>query len=158
VHRGGQEIGLARLSFDLLLTLIRAAPDVVTPDELMTRVWPGLVVSPETVSQRIKLLRSALDDDSKNPRYIASIRGRGYRIVAPVTVATAEGSTTTPASPPLAGSVATAPQPRARSFRPWLLAAVTGAIAGCHRADTSGCASKSPEPVPVRGFLRLTIV
>ena len=41
----------------------------------------GLVVSPETVSQRVKLLRDALGDDSKSPRYIAVVRLRGYRLV-----------------------------------------------------------------------------
>jgi DNA-binding winged helix-turn-helix (wHTH) protein len=40
----------------------------------MQQVWPGLVVGPETVSQRIKLIRDALDDDPKQPRYIAGVR------------------------------------------------------------------------------------
>jgi TolB-like protein/Tfp pilus assembly protein PilF len=57
---------------------------VVSPDELMDLVWPGLVVSPETVSQRIKLLRDSLDDDSKSPRYVAGVRGRGYRLLPTV--------------------------------------------------------------------------
>src|SRR6185503_12261684 len=51
----------------------------------MTRVWHGAVVSPETISQRAKLLRDALGDDSRQPRYVASVRGRGYRLVADVT-------------------------------------------------------------------------
>src|SRR5690606_7325869 len=55
-------------------------------DELMRRVWPGLVVSPETVSQRVKLVRQALGDEAAAPRYIAGIRGRGYRLVPPVSV------------------------------------------------------------------------
>jgi TolB-like protein/DNA-binding winged helix-turn-helix (wHTH) protein/Tfp pilus assembly protein PilF len=84
VTRADVEITLPKLSFDLLLVLIRAAPDVISIDELMSRVWPGLVVSPETVSQRIKLLRDALGDDPRNPRYIAGLRGRGYRLIGPV--------------------------------------------------------------------------
>lgn len=78
VMRGGVELALPRLSFDLLLALIEAAPRVVSPDELMDRVWPGLVVSPETVSQRIKLLRDTLGDDSRSPRYIGGVRGRQF--------------------------------------------------------------------------------
>jgi TolB-like protein/DNA-binding winged helix-turn-helix (wHTH) protein len=81
--RDGKEIPLPRLSFDLLLTLIRAAPNTVTLDELMERVWPGLVVSPETVTQRVKLLRDALGDDSRAARYIGLVRGRGYRLLVP---------------------------------------------------------------------------
>jgi TolB-like protein/DNA-binding winged helix-turn-helix (wHTH) protein len=84
VLRGKREIPLPKLSFDLLLALVRAAPNLLTIDELMDQVWPGLVVSPETVSQRVKLLRAALGDDSRTPRYIAVVRGRGYRLVATV--------------------------------------------------------------------------
>jgi TolB-like protein/DNA-binding winged helix-turn-helix (wHTH) protein len=84
VSRAADPIPLPKLSYDLLLALIRAAPNVVSLDELMRLVWPGVVVSPETVSQRIKLLRDALDDDPRIPRYIAVLRGRGYQVVAAV--------------------------------------------------------------------------
>ena len=84
VTRGQLELELPKLSFDLLLELVRTAPNVQTIDNLMSRVWPGLVVSPETISQRVKLLRKALGDDAQNPRYIAGLRGRGYHIVPPV--------------------------------------------------------------------------
>lgn len=84
VMRGDIEIALPKLSFDLLVACIEAAPAIVSVDQLMDRVWPGLVVSPETVSQRVKLLRDALGDDSKSPRYIAVVRLRGYRLVAGV--------------------------------------------------------------------------
>src|ERR1041384_735534 len=98
VLRADKAIALPRLSFDLLLSLVRAAPNVVTIDELMSRVWPGLVVGPETVSQRIKLLRAALDDEARKPRYIAGVRGRGYRIVAPVSCVDAVGTASAPPS------------------------------------------------------------
>ena len=44
----------------------------------------GVVVNPETVSQRVKLVRDALEDDPHAPRYIAGVRGRGYRMLPPV--------------------------------------------------------------------------
>lgn len=84
VTRAAAEIALPKLSFDLLLVLIRAAPAVLSNDDLMAQVWPGLVVSPETVSRRVKLLRDALGDDPRAPRYIAGLRGRGYRLVPEV--------------------------------------------------------------------------
>jgi TolB-like protein/DNA-binding winged helix-turn-helix (wHTH) protein/Tfp pilus assembly protein PilF len=89
VVRGEHEIPLPKLSFDLLLALVRAAPNVVSLDALMAEVWPNVVVSPETLSQRVKLLREALDDDSRNPRYIASLRSRGYRFMPAVVRSTA---------------------------------------------------------------------
>jgi TolB-like protein/DNA-binding winged helix-turn-helix (wHTH) protein len=81
VTRAGEIIALPKLSFDLLCALINAAPAIVTNDELLQQVWPGLLVSPESVAQRVKLLRSAIGDDSQQPRYILGVRGRGYRLI-----------------------------------------------------------------------------
>jgi TolB-like protein/DNA-binding winged helix-turn-helix (wHTH) protein/Tfp pilus assembly protein PilF len=81
ITRGGEKIALPKLSFDLLCALINAAPAVVTNDELLTQVWPGLMVSPESVAQRVKLLRDAIGDDSQQPKYILGVRGRGYRLI-----------------------------------------------------------------------------
>ena len=85
VRRGGSEIHLSRLSFDVLRTLLDAAPNIVSNDELTRTVWKGVVVGPESVTQRVKLLRDALGDDVTAPRYIAGLRGHGYRIVPEVT-------------------------------------------------------------------------
>ncbi len=84
VARGEDVVELPKLSFNLLLELVRSAPNVVSIDELLTRVWPGVVVSPETVVQRVKMLRDSLDDRATEPRYITALRGRGYRLVAEV--------------------------------------------------------------------------
>src|SRR5215469_13495339 len=84
VRRAGTVIPLKALSFDLLVTLVRAAPHLVSFEQLSERVWPGLVVTPETIVQRVKLLRGALGDDPHAPRYIEGVRGRGYRMVAQV--------------------------------------------------------------------------
>src|ERR1044072_6436606 len=84
VSRGQDEIALPKLSYDLLLALVRAAPNLVSHDELLSEVWPGLVVSPETLTHRIKALRDALGDDAKSPQYIVGLRGRGYQIALPV--------------------------------------------------------------------------
>jgi TolB-like protein/DNA-binding winged helix-turn-helix (wHTH) protein/Flp pilus assembly protein TadD len=86
VLREDMEIPLPRLSFELLLVLIRHAPNLLSVDALMDKVWTGVVVSPETVSQRVKLLRDALKDDPKAPRYIGGLRGRGYQLIAPVVI------------------------------------------------------------------------
>lgn len=87
VLRAGAPVDLPRLSFELLLALMRASPNFLSNEELMGRVWPGLVVSPETVTQRVKLLRDALGDDPKHPIYIEGLRARGYRLIPAVTAA-----------------------------------------------------------------------
>lgn len=84
VTREGNAIALPKLSYDLLMALVRAAPNLLSIDALMGEVWPTLIVSPETVSQRVKLLRDALGDDPRNPRYVEGLRGRGYRLVPSV--------------------------------------------------------------------------
>jgi len=84
VRRKGTELELPDLSFRLLATLIRHAPERVTKDELVREVWDGVVVSDETLAQRVRLLRQALGEDSQMPRYITSVRGRGYRLICPV--------------------------------------------------------------------------
>jgi TolB-like protein/DNA-binding winged helix-turn-helix (wHTH) protein/Tfp pilus assembly protein PilF len=118
VSRAGDTIALPKLSYDLLLVLVRAAPNLVSLDELMRLVWPGIVVSPETVSQRIKLLRDALGDDPREPRYIAGLRGRGYQFVAAVKELEAE-----PAA-------AESPAPRRKSRRNWLLLTAVLVVCG----------------------------
>ncbi|MDX1405073.1 MAG: winged helix-turn-helix domain-containing protein [Woeseiaceae bacterium] len=84
VTRGDEQITLPNLSFDLLKTLIRHSPNVVTHDQLMDEVWPGIVVSQDTVAKRVNLLRTSLGDESANPRYVSLVRGRGYRLAQPV--------------------------------------------------------------------------
>jgi adenylate cyclase len=97
VGRADDPIPLPKLSYDLLLVLVRAAPNLVSLDEMMRLVWPGIIVSPETVSQRVKLLRDALDDDPRVPRYIGGLRGRGYQIVAAVKEIGDDPAATSPA-------------------------------------------------------------
>ena len=61
VVRGRNEvISLSALSFDTLRALIEAAP--LTANELIELAWQGSVVSDDTVTQRIRLLRKALGD------------------------------------------------------------------------------------------------
>ena len=79
-------VALGPLTYQLLLALVAAAPNVVTHDELARSVWGGRSVSPETISQRIKLLRDALADDPNHPRYVEGVRGQGYRLLPRVEV------------------------------------------------------------------------
>lgn len=104
VYRAGVHLPLPKLSFDLLVALARVAPRPVSLEALAKTVWAGLVVNRETVTQRIKLLRDALGEETRSPRYIQSVRGRGYRLLADVLpVATASAETATADAFPDAG-------------------------------------------------------
>ncbi|MBT8076966.1 MAG: winged helix-turn-helix domain-containing protein [Gammaproteobacteria bacterium] len=82
--KGSEPIELPELTYLLLQSLVSRAPDVVSKDDLIKEAWSGGVASDETLAQRIKLLRQSIGDDGKNPRYIAAVRGRGYRMLCPV--------------------------------------------------------------------------
>jgi len=84
VRRGIQPIDLPDLSFRLFAVLISHAPDKVSKDDLIHEVWDDVVVGDETLAQRVRLLRQALDEDSQHPRYFSSVRGRGYRLICDV--------------------------------------------------------------------------
>jgi TolB-like protein/DNA-binding winged helix-turn-helix (wHTH) protein len=84
VTRNGTVLQVPRLSFKLLLSLARHAPNVVTTRQLEEEVWEGLVVDRGTVNKRVLLLRKALSGDASEDPYIAVIRGTGYRLIAQV--------------------------------------------------------------------------
>jgi len=87
VRRSREIIDLPDLSFRLLLSLVRHAPDRVTKEQLITDVWEGLAVSDETLAQRVRLLRQALGEDDREHNYIQTVRNQGYRLTAPVSSA-----------------------------------------------------------------------
>ncbi len=89
--RRGRDLKLSKLTFRTLQVLASAAPGLVTNDELANRVWDGRIVSPETIMQRIKLLRKALQDDARAPRYLEVVRGQGIRWIADVEPLTRRG-------------------------------------------------------------------
>jgi len=86
VTRNGSAVQVPRLSFKLLLSLARHAPNVVSAQQLEEEVWAGLVVDRGTVNKRVLLLRKALSEGKgeDGEAYITVIRGSGYRLVAPV--------------------------------------------------------------------------
>ena len=83
VRRRSQVIPLPDLSFRLLAVLLRHAPDTISKDDLIKEVWDDVVVGDEALAQRVRLLRQALGEDAQEPRYLLSVRGRGYRLIGP---------------------------------------------------------------------------
>jgi DNA-binding winged helix-turn-helix (wHTH) protein len=77
----GVSIALGTRAFDLLLVLLEADGSLVTKDELMRRVWPGIIVAEENLKVHIAALRKALGEDRD---FIRTEIGRGYRFTAAV--------------------------------------------------------------------------
>jgi DNA-binding winged helix-turn-helix (wHTH) protein len=74
-------IELGTRAFDLLLVLLEADGSLVTKEELMSRVWPGIVVAEENLKAQISALRKALGEDRY---FIRTEFGRGYQFTAAV--------------------------------------------------------------------------
>ncbi len=71
-------------SFRLLQFLIENRRRVVPKAEILNVIWEGVAVSDNALTRAIAQIRKALDDDPKEPRYIATIPTVGYRFLAPV--------------------------------------------------------------------------
>jgi DNA-binding winged helix-turn-helix (wHTH) protein len=78
----------------LLVLLASKNGEVVTRGEILTALWPNIIVGDEVISQLVYSLRNALTDDAKNPKYIETIPKKGYRFIAEVNMTEAEQSTT----------------------------------------------------------------
>ena len=74
----GVPVELGTRAFDLLLVLLEADGKLVTKGELLSRVWPGIVVSEENLKVQISALRKALGADGN---LIRTEFGRGYRFI-----------------------------------------------------------------------------
>ncbi|PRQ10811.1 DNA-binding response regulator [Corynebacterium sp. 13CS0277] len=80
VRRGGQDIQLTPLEFELLLELARKPQQVLTREELLEKVW-GYRHSSDTrlVNVHIQRLRAKIEKDPENPQIVLTVRGVGYK-------------------------------------------------------------------------------
>jgi DNA-binding winged helix-turn-helix (wHTH) protein/Tol biopolymer transport system component len=87
LRRNGTRIRLQDQPLQVLLTLLDKAGEVVTREELRTKLWPAdtFVDFDHGLNAAVKRLRDALGDTADDPRYIETLARKGYRFVAPVT-------------------------------------------------------------------------
>lgn len=155
IGRGSEVVRLEPKAMSVLLHLAQRRGAVVTREELLTAVWPRVIVGDNALTQVIIKLRRALGDSAHEPRYIEAISKKGYRLIASIGQAVAPlpvpetDRRLTPAAfaprPASAGSVSTAPSPdRMHARRRWLMSVtllvVTLTVAGLfewRRHDTA---------------------
>ena len=117
LEKDGRSVQLEPKTMGVLLCLAQHAPQVVTREQFIEEVWNGRMVTDEVLSRAISLLRSQLEDDPHEPRFVRTIPRVGYALLA--TVATT-GTTQS----------AVAGEPGSRRW-PWAVAAlVLAAVAG----------------------------
>ena len=82
--RNGDEVRLEPKVMQVLELLAETPGEVVTRDQLVARVWPGVFVTDDVVHRAIRELRRAFGDETAKPEYVETIRKRGYRLIAAV--------------------------------------------------------------------------
>jgi uncharacterized protein (TIGR02996 family) len=90
LQRAGRDVKISGKAFQLLHILLERRPDPVAKEELYQRLWPDTFVSEANLASLIKEIRSALDDDARDPRFIKTAHRFGYSFAAPVTEAPRE--------------------------------------------------------------------
>src|ERR1700732_1644894 len=94
VRKAGMKIRVQQQPLKLLEILLERPGEVVTREELRSRVWADESFGDfdQAVNIAIAKLRSALGDAAENPRFIETLPKRGYRFIADVSVVDADAS------------------------------------------------------------------
>jgi predicted ATPase/DNA-binding winged helix-turn-helix (wHTH) protein len=81
----GVPVVIGQRAIEVLVALVLRHGELVTKDELMAAVWPGLVVEENNLAVHVSVLRKVLGKTDDDKPYLQTIAGRGYRFVADVT-------------------------------------------------------------------------
>jgi TolB-like protein/DNA-binding winged helix-turn-helix (wHTH) protein/Flp pilus assembly protein TadD len=102
VRKAGLRIKVQQQPMKLLEILLERPGEVVTREELRSRVWANETFGDfdQAVNIAIAKLRSALGDSAENPRFIETLPKRGYRFIADVSVIDADARLKEPQSSP----------------------------------------------------------
>jgi TolB-like protein/DNA-binding winged helix-turn-helix (wHTH) protein/Tfp pilus assembly protein PilF len=86
LRRSGRILKLERIPLEVLLYLVQQRGELVTREQLVEKVWGKNVYldTDNSINGAIRKIRQALKDDSEQPRFIQTITGKGYRLIAPV--------------------------------------------------------------------------
>ena len=80
------DVPLRPRAFDLLRYMAENPGRLILAEEFFDRLWPNIHVQANGLKGHVLRVRTALGDDPNQPSFIETVRGRGYRFIAPVTV------------------------------------------------------------------------
>jgi len=169
ISRPGETARLEARASRLLLYLAERQGQVVSIDELLTQVWPGVTVSSDSVYQAVTSLRRQLGDDPRKSAYIATVPRLGYRMVATVAAISSASPDSAPASSdpaPAPGHVSNRALFRRRPIAVAAAVAVGVAVfvlfmlnsgtANRHRSASAASVAQPAKSLAVLPFLDLT--
>ena len=121
--REGSPVSVTPKALDTLKVLVEQRGRRLSRQELIAEIWPDTNVGEHNLNQTIAVLRKALDDDPRNPTYIATLPGHGYCFVAEV-ACHGNGNGNSSQAPAFSEIAQALPAPRA-SWKPtWMVGAV----------------------------------
>jgi len=93
--REAEPVEITPKALEVLALLVENAGSLVTKEDIKRKVWPGaLVVEDTNLTFNIAAIRRALGDDRNNGnRFVVTVPKRGYRFIAPVTIAESKSVT-----------------------------------------------------------------
>lgn len=96
--QGDTPVRIGGRALDILTALVERPGELVSKRELMARVWPDTIVDDSNLKVNVTALRRALGDGGPDDvRYIATVNGRGYKLIVPVTSGAASRLASAPA-------------------------------------------------------------
>ena len=108
--RGDAPVQITNKPFQLLRFFLLNPNRLVTKDEILNEIWPDVYVTEGLIKEYVHDLRLALGDDPKRPKFIETVRGRGYRYLGGIEdVNGAPGAGMNPSTEPVSLAVATLP-------------------------------------------------
>ena len=166
IARGSQTVHVTPRSMAVLVFLADAGGAVVSRNEILDAVWPGMSVTPDALSQCVVELRKAFQDDSRHPTVIQTIPKIGIRLLSPVTrietaAAATDATDATERENPLPQPVTAAkvePQPAhlPRSWRALITGFIAIAIAGAALVWATRAQTTWRDPLVGADFTRVT--
>jgi Tol biopolymer transport system component/DNA-binding winged helix-turn-helix (wHTH) protein len=145
LRRNGARVKLQEQPFQILALLLERTGEVVTREELQSRLWPAdtFVDFDHSLNAAVRRLRDALGDSAENPRFVETVARRGYRFLAPANGTRPAVEAEIPMHPP-------------RSGRSWWIAAaavvllLVGLSVGLYLGKRGSLALSPPPPTVER--------
>jgi DNA-binding winged helix-turn-helix (wHTH) protein len=89
--RGGAPVELSGRALNILIALLSNPNEVVSKNDVLSQVWPDVTVDEGSLRFHMANLRKVLGDGQDGPRSIATVPGRGYCFVAPISRSSDQG-------------------------------------------------------------------
>ena len=162
VRRGDVALKLERIPMEVLLLLVQHPGRLVTREQIVEKIWGREVFldTDNSINGAMRKIRQALKDDPEDPRFILTVKGKGYRFIAPVSEVDCAPTAMVPEIGPPAGAP---PDPvPVRPSRKWVAyglgaaAIIAAAVGIVSRWNTRGLNTPSRVMLAVLPFENLT--